>query len=602
MNVNDAPIAPSSSLRPLSARSAWVRRTLIVACYLLATFVLAGPVVNYSHLATAIYTGDTRLIVWTLAWDSHAILNGLPLFGANIFYPAGNALASNEHLFGLALFYLPIYAVTGNPALAYNVLWLAAWPLNGLAAHLLLRRYLRDDLAALVGGLVYAFSFFRMLHAYGHLSLEWTFLVPLSLVALEMWYRRPGWVRLAWLTAAVALQVLANWYLAVLELVAVACFLLCLLMFPERREDDERRGAPPREAEALGNGKRPRSTRGRPIRRVLQGAVAVGVLTLAVWPFARHYRDFGSAPRGEAARYSADATAYLMPAENTWPGQLLLRAGVRGPRWIWEESTLYLGFVALALGAAGLGARCAPGRRRRFPGVPRAAVVFFPLVGLIALALSLGPSLGHGPFPRMAFDWFARLPGAGAMRAPARFAVLVLLALSVFAASGAAWIHLRLRAAGRVAILVLIPLMLSEWYVVALPGGKPQPESIPGVYWRLRDLPARAVVSVPIARADNWWLEADYLYYSTAHWHPIVNGFGRTEPADHFWIVGHMRAFPGANSARTMRRLGIDYVVLHADRQPEGPELLREALESRRDFELVARSGQQYLFKVLPAR
>jgi hypothetical protein len=572
----------------------------VLCAYVVATLVLAAPFVNYAHLASAVYSGDTRLILWTLAWDSHAILNGLPLFHANIFYPATDALACNEHLFGLALFYLPIYAATRNPVLAYNALWLAAWVLNGLAAHALARRYLRDDLAALVGGLVFAFSFFRMLHAYGHLSLEWTFWIPLSLVAMERWYRQPGWRRVSWLTVTIALQVLANWYLAVLALLANSVFLACLVLFDRNRQPDHVLPTPDPE-----NAPDPmfttRPARGRTLKRVAQGAVAVVVLFLAVWPFARHYRDLGAAGRAEAARYSADATAYLMPAENTWPGQLLLHQGVRGPRWIWEEGTLYLGFVALALAGVGLVVLCAPGLRRRFPGLPLAVAIFFPLIGLVALVLSLGPSIGHGPFPRAAFDWFSRLPGVGGLRAPARFALLVVLALSVLSATGAAWLHQRFRVAGRAVTLLLIPLMLSEWYVVALPGGKPQPESIPAVYERLRELPARAIVSLPLATANDWTRESDYLYYSTAHWHPIVNGFGRTEPADHHWIAGHMRAFPGHNSARTMRRLGIDYVVLHAERQPEGPDLLQQVLRNRDDFELVAQSGQQYLFKVLPA-
>lgn len=186
---------------------------------------------------------------------------------------------------------------------------------------------------------------------------------------------------------------------------------------------------------------------------------------------------------------------------------------------------------------------------------------------------------------------------------PARFALLVVLAMSVLGAAGAAWLQQRFPRAGRIVVALLIPLMLSEWYVVDLPGGKPQPETISPVYRWLAQLPARAVVSLPLAtdRAD-WTREADYLYYSTAHWHPIVNGYGRSAPDDHLWISGHMRAFAGHNSARTMRRLGIDYVVLHADRLPEGPGMLEEALQNRADFGFVLQSGPVYLFRVLPGQ
>jgi hypothetical protein len=562
----------------------WRAWTLVALAYAAATIILAGPFINFAHLDSAIYVGDSRLILWTLAWDSHAILNGLPLFHANIFYPAPDALAYNEHLIGLAAFFLPIYAATQKPVLAYNLLWLASWLLNALAGHALARRYVRDELAAAVGGLIFAFSFFRMLHGHGHLSLAWTFWIPLSLLALEQWYRRPGWLRAAWLTFTLVMQVLANWYLGVLVLLANGVFLACLVAF-ER-----------------GSAQQADATAGRRLAaaRLIQGSVSAGALLAMIWPFARHYRGI-EAGTVEASRFSADAAAYLMPPQNTWIGRALSGAGVAGPRWIWGEGTMYLGAVALAFAAIGLAAAWGSRRRESLPAFPRYAAVFFPLIGLLALVLSFGPVGAHVPTSWMPFTWLRWLPGLGGLRSAARFGLLVVLAVSVLGAAGAAWLHRRSPVHGRLATLLLAPLMLSEWYVVGFPAGKPQPAPIPAVYRYVAGLPARAIVSLPLGNAADWTREADYLYYSTAHWHPIVNGFGRSMPPDHHWIAGHMAAFAGPNSARTMRRLGIDYVVLHADRLPEGPGMLHEALQNTADFVPVMRDGQTYLFKVTSA-
>jgi len=61
-----------------------------------------------------------------------------------------------------------------------------------------------------------------------------------------------------------------------------------------------------------------------------------------------------------------------------------------------------------------------------------------------------------------------------------------------------------------------------------------------------------------------------------------------------------VEAFPGPNSATRMRVLGIDYVVLHAARYPDrAAEILAEARTSR-DFQEVARIGDDYLFRLLP--
>ena len=177
---------------------------------------MVSQLVNYSAFATASYPGDARLIIWTLAWDNHAVLDRLPLFASNIFYPAPRSLAFNEHLFGVSLFTLPIYALTRNPVLAYNAVWVLSFVLNGLAMHALLRRYTGRELASFAGSLVYTFSYYKMLHAHGHLHLVWTWLIPLSLIALHRWNDRPSIARSLLWAITVLLQALTSWYLAVM--------------------------------------------------------------------------------------------------------------------------------------------------------------------------------------------------------------------------------------------------------------------------------------------------------------------------------------------------------------------------------------------------
>jgi hypothetical protein len=58
------------------------------------------------------------------------------------------------------------------------------------------------------------------------------------------------------------------------------------------------------------------------------------------------------------------------------------------------------------------------------------------------------------------------LPGVGSIRAPARFAVLVLFALSVFTVFGARR-TVALGIAGRVVVILLLPMILSLFTVLA---------------------------------------------------------------------------------------------------------------------------------------
>jgi hypothetical protein len=533
---------------------------LRAAAYAAATIVMVSQLVNYSSFGTASFEGDARLIIWTLAWDNHAVLDRLPLFDANIFYPAPHSLAYNEHLFGLSLFTLPLYGLTRNPVLAYNLVWLLSFVLNGLAMHALLRRYTGRELASFAGALVYTFCYYKMLHAHGHLHLVWTWLLPLSVLALHRWNDRPSVPRsLAW-AATILLQALTSWYLAVMVVIVNAAAGLALAT----------------------------KWRGDLRARVAQVLLAAAVVVAAVWPFAREYRHLEPSAVTEVASNSADLAGYLVPPEHTWLGQLWLRQIGTGPRWIWGERTVFIGWTALGIAVLGM----IVGARRR----SRVAMFYVGLTAF-AVALSFGPSTDAAGW--RLFDLIARVPGLSAFRAPARFATVAMLGVSVLVSLGVAALQRKWPGRTAAAAVVLLPLMLSEWYVIGFPLGKPQPFHTPAIYRVAEVQTARALVSLPEYRGTpSWHLGSDYLFYSMTHWRPIVNGYGRTEPPEHFRVVSHMMAFPGPNNARTMRRLGVEYVVFHADRFGAGADDVVRTAGELPDYALVARQGSDYLFRV----
>ena len=368
----------SSAQAPFTLWSPLRRGIALILSYIVATGVMTNPFVNYSALASASYEGDARLIIWTLAWDAHALLARLPLFNSNIFYPAPHSLAYNEHLFGLSLFTLPIYAATGNPVLSYNIIWLLSFVLNALLTHAWLRRHVHSDAAAAVGSLVFTFGFYKMLHAHGHLHLVWTWLLPASAIALERWSERPSLGRATTWAAAVLLQALASWYLAVIA----ALFQLVLLL-----------------------GLSPGLWKSGSARWLWHLVVVTVAAGLMLWPFARMYRDLAPASPGERAEYSADLAGYLIPPENTWGGQLWLTHVGAGPRWIWGEQTVFVGWTVLTLSVLGLWVLV--GQRRW-----RLAFTYGGLV-ILAGAFSLGPSL----HPRGRWAAFALVGGVPGLQA-----------------------------------------------------------------------------------------------------------------------------------------------------------------------------------------
>jgi hypothetical protein len=361
----------------------------------------------------------------------------------------------------------------------------------------------------------------------------------------------------------VVLQALTSWYLAVIAGVLQAILVAEIVL---SRGDEERRARP----------------------RLWQLALATIAAAAAIWPFARHYVALATTSGAEAALYSADLAGYLIPPENTWLGQLWIGRGWSGPRWIWGERTLYLGWTALALGGIGI-VDVVRTRHRRL-------LVLYGLLLAVAFTLSLGPSERSWS----AFGAFSLLPGVGSFRAPARFAVLLLLGLSVFASLGAQWLW----TAGlrrRVVVVLMLPLMLSEYYLVKFPSGKPQRFDVPPIYHAEALDGARAIVSLPDYNGTpQWFLEADYPYYSTAHWRPIVNGYARSYPPEFPPLITSINTFPAPEAAAAMRRAGVDHVVLHSARyQLESKELVRRAIASP-DFQMIGRVGADYLFKVMP--
>lgn len=535
--------------------------------YLTATVVMTWPIFNLRHLASASYEGDARLIIWTLAWDNHAVLSRLPIFESNIFFPAAHSLVYNEHLFGISVFTLPIYALTGNPVLSYNVIWFLSWIACGMATHALLRRYVSTELAAFAGSLVFTFSSYKMLQGHGHLQQIWTWPLPLSLLLLERWFDRASWASLAAWTAVLLGGLLASLYVGVM--IALANGLLIAW----------------RMAGFLAT--RPRTSSEPLLRRLLQLAVA-GVITLAaVWPFVSPYRALAPPPIREVRSLSADASSYLMPAAQTWPGIAWLKFVGRGPGPMFGEKTMSLGWIALALAFLGIGWTMRDLRSRK--------VWPYAVLAIFALLLSFGPSSSSVSL----YSLVAQVPGLSGFRAPARFGLLVLLGVAVFAAIGVdALLALRPRVRLAIAALVL-PLMLSEWFVIGFPGKRPQPFGTPEVYRTPVVASAHAIVSLPDFRGDpHWFWETDYLLYSTAHWRPIVNGYGRWEPPSHAHDISYMSAFPGPNNAKAMKALGVDVLVLHAWRYPDGAADILRVAQASPQYELAWHEGQDYAFRV----
>ena len=90
--------------------------------------------------------GDSLLNMWILGWGAEHLPRlltgrsaGRDFWNANIFHPEPLALSFSEHLFGQVLQILPVYHLTGNLILCYNLLFLSTFVLSAFGMYLLVR-------------------------------------------------------------------------------------------------------------------------------------------------------------------------------------------------------------------------------------------------------------------------------------------------------------------------------------------------------------------------------------------------------------------------------------------------------------------------------
>ena len=111
-------------------------------------------------------------------------------WNANIFYPEPLTLAYSEHLFAQAVQILPVYALTHNIILCYNLLFLSTFVLSGLGMFLFVREVTGSARAGFVAGLIYAFAPVRV-PQFAHLQVISSQWMPFALYGLRRYFSTP---------------------------------------------------------------------------------------------------------------------------------------------------------------------------------------------------------------------------------------------------------------------------------------------------------------------------------------------------------------------------------------------------------------------------
>ncbi|HEV3205189.1 MAG TPA: hypothetical protein VGY77_12430, partial [Gemmataceae bacterium] len=464
-----------------------------------------------THLADG---GDSILNAWILAWNAHALFDPqLQVWDAPIFYPARNTFTFSETMFGNLWITLPLQYWTGNPVLAFNALVFMAFVLGMYFTFLLVRQWTGSYLAGLISGFLFSFNPLRWAEVC-HVQLLPFFWAPLGLLFCHHFLETHRIKWFLYLGFVVVAQFYTSIYLGIILFMTLVVF-SAAHVFGEISGPERRMGL-------------------KNYRLWVRLIACSGLCFLALVPLGIPYlqsvQDWNFVrSESENASFSCELVSFLVPDacfKNYQSWQQFFQGRIRGYYGV--------GLVPATLAVTGW---ILMRRTRGF--FTSAQVRIFRRITWTALAMivcMLGPYLIVGdhktdiPLPYLLVYYV--VPGAKAMRVPARYVFPLLLCLAIMAGFAVAYLVAvvkRRPPAWQLIWSFLGLLLLALDYSVAdNPGiSLPVKDRFPPVYEYLaQSNSGQPVLELPV----HWQQQFRYLHFQTGHWRPLVGGESGSYP------------------------------------------------------------------------
>ncbi|MCY3724692.1 MAG: hypothetical protein OXG97_20955 [Candidatus Poribacteria bacterium] len=590
-------------------------------CFWVLTVAMTWPVAM--HLNTHVTPGQQPVMtvpylnLWTLAWNHHWLKGQADSYwDANLFYPHQKTLAYSEPQLGMGLLTFPLVFLGANTVLMYNLLLLGFIWGAGMAVYALcwsLFGTLRKENfhsktyrgyrwgAAVIAGILYGFHFY-MFAEMGVLQLLATLFLPLTFLGIHRFLNSNRWADALLFCAGF----LGCWYTCAYYGLFLSVFVCCfVLKFGYRKVLDME------------------------WKTLIRGGVTAVITFSCLAPLIVGMQSAKTAmelsrPKFLVQNLSAVLSDYLKLPQNSWLYGRILDIGS-------PDRSIFLGATLVCLAGIGTIAifrakdpkntankQSMPvgrGQQAQKVGFPQHYGRFYFVMAGLAFWLSFGMALtptnatGLGVYRIVA--WFSPynllyqfVPGFSSIRSPYRFVIFSTLFLAVLAGWGVLWLSQRAAPRWR---FVLIPIFLTvvileSWplpaRLVKVPGSIAE---VPRIYQHVKRLPPEAtLLELPLARGPSerqLETEALFLYYSTLHWHRIVNGYSGFTPHAKVDLKKVIAESSPETVLAAFNTFGTQYVLTHEAQLNEKEKQKLEALEGNGLISL-AREDTHRLYKV----
>jgi len=499
-----------------SARQHQVAALLLffVLMAIVQTWPLASDPAHLSRNDNA----DTVLNEWALAWVAHqAVTDPLHVFDANIFHPERDTLAYSESMIVQSAMAAPLLWLGASPVLAYNIILMAGFALNGFVMAWIIRRWTERTDAALVGGMLFAYNA-HILTRLPHMQALHVEFLPLGLYAWDQLLRTPRLKHAATLGLMCAMQALTSVYLLV--------FTLCAMTAAAIARAPEWLGARRRVVVPW---------------LLISGVVAAVVATPFLLPYLWVHQAYGfERSLDDTTGLAASLASYLSSPSR-------LHYGLWSHAWFGESSALFPGVTATLLAALAI----VKGTAFR---EPRARMCL--VMGVTGVLLSFGARV-----PGFAF-LFEHLSFLRVVRVVSSYGYLGLVGLAVVAAYGVIDVSRLVPPRAWPPTLAAI-LLLVTFEPMAAPLELSPFEGTKRIYDLVRDDTDAVVIELPFYTESAGFAQARYMLNSTRHWRPMLNGYSGYRPPSYYATADAVSTFPSSASLSWLAGHGVTHVFVN---------------------------------------